>query len=259
MQLFGDMEQQPGDNVPSFAFYGVRYDPFMKIPTTVERVPPKRVPTLGSIVPSITSKPVPEPAPEPEDDHDADIEEIEVDFPDPDSGPKGREGVNYTDNQYGVLGDNEFEVPDSLLAEVRESTLERELPLRDVLFESASMLFAHDEASNFVEAALRDGLGMEIELDESVQDAFVPLSRLSVLTVMISQTKSLPDSVKKTLLARLTIKTADDMILALNKKRVPDAIAALHKHYAAAVTKSGLEPDQESAPQNTVGVRASRK
>lgn len=259
------LENHTGDNVPSLAFYGVHYEPDLTIPTTVRREKAKKVPTLGTVV----SKPKPTVAPEPEhvavppqedDDDIPEVMEIEIDFPDVDETPYGpdRDGVNYRPTEYPVRGENEFDVPDSLLAEVRERTQAREEALRTTLLESASLLFAHQDASNFVEAALRDGLDMEIELDEAIPDALVPISRLNIVTSVINQ-MSLPEKMKNTLLMRLAIKSADEVILALNKKRVPDAIAAMHKHYAATVTKAGLEPDMEHTPQNTVGVRASRK
>lgn len=258
------LENHTGDIVPSLAFHGVRYEPELTIPTTVRREKAKKVPTLGTVVskPKLAVAPEPEyvTVPPQEDDDDIpEVMEIEVDFPDeaPTYGPN-RDGVNYRDQDYPVRGENEFDVPDSLLAEVRESTQAREEVLRAALLESASLLFAHQDASNFVEAALRDGLDMEIEMDEAIPDALVPVSRLSIVTSVINQ-MSLPEKMKNTLLMRLAIKSADEVILALNKKRVPDAIAAMHKHYAATVTKAGLEPDMEHAPQNTVGVRASRK
>lgn len=260
------LENHTGDKVPSLAFHGVRYDPELTIPTTVRREKAKKLPTLGTVV----STPKPTVAPEPEyvtvppstedDDDFPEVMEIEVDFPD-DDGSQSRpmhDGINYRPTEYPVKGENEIEVPDHVLAEVREGTQAKEEVLRNTLLESASLLFAHHDASNFVEAALRDGLDMEIELDEAIPDALVPISRLNIVTSIVNQ-MSLPEKMKNTLLMRLSIKTADEVILALNRKRIPDAIAAMTKHYAATVTKSGVDPDIEHMPQNTVGVRASRK
>uniref|UniRef100_S5VM91 Uncharacterized protein n=1 Tax=Pseudomonas phage PaBG TaxID=1335230 RepID=S5VM91_9CAUD len=198
--------------------------------------------------------------PQDDDDDFPEVMEIEVEFPDDDGHQhnKMHDGINYRPTEYPVKGENEIEVPDHILAEVREGTQAKEEVLRNTLLESASLLFAHHDASNFVEAALRDGLDMEIELDEAIPDALVPISRLNIVTSIVNQ-MSLPEKMKNTLLMRLSIKTADEVILALNRKRIPDAIAAMTKHYAATVTKSGVDPDMEHMPQNTVGVRASRK
>lgn len=260
------LENHTGDNVPSLAFHGVRYNPKLTIPTTVRREKAKKVLTLGTVVSVPKPTVVPEPeyqtvSPQDDDDDDfPEVMEIEVDFPDEDGAQQhtAHEGINYRSTEYPVKGENEIEVPDHVLAEVREGTQTKEEVLRAALLESASLLFAHQDASNFVEAALRDGLDMEIELDEAIPDALVPISRLNIVTSIVSQ-MSLPEKMKNTLLMRLSIKTADEVIIALNRKRIPDAIAAMTKHYAATVTKSGVDPDMEHMPQNTVGVRASRK
>lgn len=258
LSLFGDLSEQAGDRLPSFAFLGVRRadEP---IPTEVRPRKVKRatLPTLGTIV----SAPVADAPKEPELPQFEELEPIEVDFPDIEEIDDPRfDGINYNKHDYGVVGENEIEVPDVLLNDIRDQTLTREEQFRTALFESASLLFAHEDASNFVEAALRDGLGMELEMDESIGEAFVPLARLNTLVAFVNMSTTLPESVKKTLLGRLTIKTADEMILALNKRKIPDAIAAMHKHYAATVKQSGIESDIETnGPQNTLGVRASRK
>lgn len=262
LNLFGDISAAPGDNVPSVAYLGVTRLKRTVIPTKMRprKVKSKIVPTLGTLV-SLPAPDAQEDFPVEDELYDAALAPIEVDFPDDIEEVPGiqHDGINYNKTDYGVVGENEVEVPDSLLVEVRQQTLDREEQFRTALFESASLLFAHEDASNFVEAALRDGLGMELEMDDAIGDAFVPLSRLNTLVTFINLTSGLPDQVKKTLLARLTIKTADEMILALNKRKIPDAIAAMHKHYAATVTQSGMQPDIEQGPQNTLGVRASRK
>lgn len=256
MSLFGNLEKEAGDKNPSFTFEGCTRVSNLTIPTTVQRDKPVVVPTLGH---SITY-PTPAPEPEPEQDDEDDVgtvpDEIEVEIPD-----------NYFDRQqslkrdeipeYDVVGENEFIVEPALIDELEVSTAQREDLLRAVLFESASLLYAYDDASNFVEAAMRDGMGMEVEMDRDIlPEAFVPLSRLSVLASFIEQS-TLPDQVRRSLLGRLTVRTADEMILAMNKRKGPEALAAMHKHYAATVKQAGLPPDD--LPQNHLGVRSSRK
>jgi hypothetical protein len=198
---------------------------------------------------------------EEEDDDDVGTvaDEIEVDIPDEDDYNERSQNRDRIDApRYDVVGENEFQVSPELVDALTLSTEERELVLRDVLFEQASLLYAYDDASNFVEATMRDGMGMAVELDrDTLPEAFVPLSRLSVLVAFIEQTK-LPDQVKRGLLGRLTVRTADDMVTVMGKRRGPEALAAMHKHYAATVTKAGLPPDVE-VPLNTLGVRTSRK
>ena len=211
------------------------------------------MPTLGTVV--FSSVRPPENDPSEVDDDDG---KIEVEFPD-DLGEVDDDidGINYNRSEYNVRGDNEIDVPEALLVSIQANTDAHDKSLQEVMFESASLLFAHDNASNFVEAAMRDCLDLDIELDDSVQEAFPSLARLAVLTRMIELQTALPENVRRVLLNRLTARTADEMVLAMNRKP-PIPLAALHKQYAATVTKAGIEPDME-VPQNPVGVRASRR
>ena len=210
------------------------------------------MPTLGTVV--FSSERPPKDA-EPDDDDDG---KIEVEFPDdPGAVDDDVDGINYNRSGYNVRGENEIDVPEDLLVSLQESTETHAKSLRDVMFESASLLFAHDDASNFVEAAMRDCLGLDLEMDDSVQEAFPSLARLTVLSRLIELQTALPENVRRVLLNRLTARTADEMVLAMNRKQ-PSPLAALHKQYAATVTKAGIEPDME-VPQNPVGVRASRR
>lgn len=262
MSLFGITEPTEEDNVPTVAFQGVRKVKNLRIPTSVSRAlkpKPKVVPTLGHSISYSDKAPV-QAAVEDDDDGVGEVadDSIEIDIPDDYYDKLTRQKATPETPQYDVVGDNEFEVPDELIREIQVDTQTREQLLRAVLFEQASLLYAYDDASNFVEAVMCDGLEMEVEMDrEILPEAFVPLSRLSVLSAFIDQC-SLSDQVKRSLMGRLTVRTADEMVLAMAKQKAPGALAALHKQYAATVTRSGVQPDAE-APQNTVGVRASRK
>jgi len=252
LSLFGILGSDESDVQPTIAFTGVHRssDP---IPTTVRREKVPKVPTLGTVVFS-SVRPPEDAAPE----VDPDDGKIEVDFPDdPGQVDEDVDGINYNRSEYNVRGDNEIDVPEDLLISIQSNTEAHSKALRDVMFESASLLFAHDDASNFVEAAMRDCLGLDLELDDSVQEAFPSLARLTVIARLVELQTALPENVRRVLLNRLTARTADEMVLAMNKK-VPIPLAALHKQYAATVTKAGIEPDME-VPQNPVGVRASRR
>lgn len=256
MNLFGITDPTEEDNLPTVVFQGVHRVKNLRIPTSVTRFKkpkPVVVPTLGHSI-AYPEPPVVEQAEPVEDDDDI----VEVDIPDDYYERHTRKQRAPEQPSYDVVGDNEFEVPDELIAEIQKSTTTREELLRQVLFEQASLLYAYEDASNFVEAVMCDGLEMEVEMDREVlPEAFVPLSRLSVLSTFIEQC-SLSEQVKKTLMGRLTVRTADEMVATMNKRKAPEALAALHKQYAATVTRSGVQPDAE-ALQNTVGVRASRK
>lgn len=261
MSLFGITGPEVGDRSPTSVKSNFRKVVELTVKTSFREVRPVVVPSLGH---SISYQTEPKHAAPPDDDDLPEIEDevgdfIEVDIPaEDDYYERFAGGPVEPERRHDIVGENEFQIPEALVETIEAETLSREEVLRNVLLEQASLLYAYDDASNFVEAAMRDGLGMEVEMDrDNLPEAFVPLSRLSVLASYIEQS-TMPDRVKQTLLARLTVKTADEMILAMNKKKVPEAVAALHKHYAATVTKSGVQPDVE-VPMNTVGVRTSRK
>lgn len=188
-----------------------------------------------------TQPTLPEPAPN----------RIEVSFDDD-------EPEEYTNQYGGLIADNEFVIDQDEIDAVRSQKDALESPIRAAMKEMTALLFATDDAANFVEAAMRDGLGYEVERDASLDEALVPITRLSVLTSVIQNLASLTDSTKNLLIHKLTSKTADEIIVSFNRRKMPDALAAMRKQYAATIKNAGVPidlPDDGSA----LGVRASRR
>lgn len=258
LNLFGLPADEAGDRLPSFVSLGVRRVKQVKYNPEVRRErkrKPAVMPTLGHIVPSPEK---PAPAPPEIDDIEEELDLVEIELPEEEipDGP-GYDGINYGKRQYDVVGENEIEVPDELLADIRDTTAVRSEAFREALFETASLLYAHADAANFVEAAMSDGLGMHLEMDEALEEAFVPFARLQALSKLV-ELSTLTEQAKKILHSRLAVKLGDEMVSSLHKKRPSEALAALSKQYAATVTRSGVAPDMEPQQTPTVGVRVSR-
>ena len=194
------------------------------------------------------------PAPKPDQTTIDDQDQIEVFFDD-DEDPTDRVNQEYS----GIVAENEFIVDQDEIDKVRDRKIDLEAPIRDAMKEMTALLYANDDAANFVEAAMRDGLGYMIERDSGMEDALIPITRLSVLTSIINNLTSLTDSSKSLLLHKLSSKTADEIMAAFNKRKIPDALAAIRKEYAATIKNAGLEEDAPIDVANTVGVRTSRR
>lgn len=240
--LFGDLTPQEGDVLPSVVFEGVRYEKNRRIPTSVRprKQKPVRLPGLGRAV----SLPAPEPVVEESDE----LGYVEIDIPE----------SNGAQPRYMPPPEieNEIEVPQDVLSSLDEALAEKGDDYRIALFELATSLFAFDDASNFVEVAMRDGMNLDIELDKSVLEAFRPLTQLNILNKTV-QTLSLNDKLKATLMERLVTNIADDITKTLSK-RVPEGIAHMRQYYAAKLAEGNVPEDGEPVG-NPLGVRVSRR
>ena len=159
----------------------------------------------------------------------------------------------------GRVADNEFVVDQDVIDNAREMKDRLEKPIRESMSEMVALLYAADDAANYVEATMRDGVGFEVERDSHIEDALVPITRLSVLSSILKNVDSLDDSVKRLMINQLASKTVDEIIASLTRRKSGDALAALHKQYAATVRGAGVEPDLEDSNVSSIGVRTSRR
>lgn len=195
---------------------------------------------IGRAVVMPKSAPVPEPKKEPE-------RFIEVEF---DETP-----VEVNAQYGGVVAENEYVIDQDYVDETREIKDRMESPVREALREMTAMLYAVEDASNFVEASMRDGLGFDTERDSNMEDALVPITRVAILTKIIGSIEALSPEVKRLMINKLASRSVDEIIGALNKRKVPEALAAMRKQYAATLKDSGITPDDELP---VLGLRSSR-
>lgn len=247
--MFGDKK----DVSPSGARLQYVYDPNVKPVVGFTRMP-VLTPTLGRTVPLSSIQPEPELQ---SDAYDS-IDGIEVVIPDDDEDLfEEDDEINFTPPSK-VRGENEIDVPEHVLRDFNTQLGEQELRFRETLMRSASLLYAHDKASNFVETALRDGLGLGVELDDQVQEAFVVLSRLEVLTTYIQQ-MHLSEKERQLLINRMLVKGAEDSLAAIVKKQTGQTNSEILRKLYAARVQRGEKPEADPEETNTVGVRTSRR
>ena len=169
-----------------------------------------------------------------------------------------KENIRYDDKDEPVA-QNEYVVPDTEIEQYDKQLKENFGSLRDSMYKTASTLHGMAEAGTYVEAALRDGIGLDFEADAGVYEAFVHLSRL---TTIHNAAENLPISaeVKQMYMTKMCELLAQESVSAMtmhdkgNKMRV--AIATMRDNHAR--VRPQEEIDQQQG-QTTLGVRKSRR
>jgi len=185
-------------------------------------------------------------------------ETIEMELPDDEPQGFELEGVNYSGNHELPLARNEVIVPDSELALFNEARSEHKGSFQDSLYNAASVLHALDSASTYVEAALRDGVNVDIEPDKAIYSAFTHVSRLQQLCDVVEK-MHMPAQYKEKYLKQVTNLLAHETVKAMathdNGERARRMMDASSNLFHARVKK---ETGMEEAPTTTMGIRRSR-
>lgn len=161
----------------------------------------------------------------------------------------------------GVVGENEFLVEPEEVEAIRGDKERLEYSVSNTMREMVALLYGVDDATNYVESLARDGLGFDIETDDAIEDALVPLTRLTVLLTAINSITNMTDEVKQQASTKLTDLLVTQMADTLVNRKARDQMNEMRKYYAATLAKSGLSPDthDEETEFNSVGVRMSRR
>jgi hypothetical protein len=85
-----------------------------------------------------------------------------------------------------------------------------------MLNEGAALLMSYDDASSYTEAVLKDGLGVNVEIDSSVSEVISHMMRLNMITAYMGKL-SMPENIKAKFMRTLTEKIAEDAHTAMNK------------------------------------------
>lgn len=123
-----------------------------------------------------------------------------------------QDGINYHDPE--VIADNVFEVPDAELLAFNDQTIDKAEAFKQIMYSSAATLSAMDNASDYVGAALNDGLDLGLDMDDRPFAAFVHLSRLEILSGAVELLK-ISDKQKRLLLGYLTKSMSDKAVEAM--------------------------------------------
>lgn len=126
------------------------------------------------------------------------------------------EGINYSEETNRPLAMNEFEVPDEELVRYNELVAEALPDFKHLLYSGVSTLNAVGDALDYTEAALRDGLGIDTEMDRAILDAYIPLSRLDMVSQIIKRS-NLSNDAQYMFMTKLTELFAEKTVLAFDK------------------------------------------
>ena len=138
---------------------------------------------------------------------------VEIEIPEEAPPSVYRDGINYHD-QRPVIAENEFIVPDHELVSFNDSSADKAQKFKDIMYSSAATLSAMDAASDYVGAALNDGLDLGLEMDDRPFAAFVHLSRLEILSAAVNEL-NISDKQKRLMLGHLTKSLADKAVEAM--------------------------------------------
>lgn len=172
-----------------------------------------------------------------------DAKTVDIDIPEDRPTPKYLDGINYHDNRE-VIAENEFIVPDHELVLFNESTANKMEAFKDIMYSSAATLSAMDVASDYVGAALNDGLDLGLDMDDRPFAAFVHLSRLEVLSGAVSLLK-ISKKQKRLLLGYLTKSMSDKAVEAMTVMDNGDKARRVMQAQMHAVVKPQSRPGEE--------------
>src|SRR5690606_9667248 len=137
-----------------------------------------------------------------------------------------------------------------------ERTQQNTESLKETLYSTVSLLCALDKSSDYVGAALNDGVEVGVEMDERPFDAFVHLSRLEVLSALVRKL-TISDKQKQQFLGHITKALADKTIEAMT---IGDKTASNQKLLRAyhAVVKPTATENESANDGRKLGVTRSR-
>lgn len=158
------------------------------------------------------------------------------------------ENINYFDDQELPLSMNEVEVPDSELVDFNDMYSSRSEEFKSLFYKSAASVGALSDAADYVEAALRSGLDIDVEMDEALAEAFVHITRLDAVAAM-ARTTALTQDQKDSFIEKITLLFADRTMLAISQH---DTAAAQRRnlHTAAQARELYARVRATNSPRN---------
>jgi hypothetical protein len=172
---------------------------------------------------------------------------VTMTIPDSREEPMRHEGINYYDEVEMPLGMNEVEVPDSELTEFND-TLAGKIPaFKKLFYSSAATLSALDDAAEYVEAALRDGLDIDLEMDGALLSAFVPVSRLDAIATIVKNTNLSP-ALQDAYLMKMTELIAEKTMDAMQKHDM-GVVARRQIEVLREANHARIRPEKGGIPQ----------
>ena len=153
--------------------------------------------------------------------------------------------------------DNLVDVDEHVLDVLKTSSIELTDELKHLLLnEGAAMLISFDDASSYTEVVLRDGMGIEVDIDSSITHGIGQLMRLNVLHSCISRL-SLPQHLKDRFLNTLTHKLAEEAFNSMQKASKSEKYSTMLKNLQARINGKYSENVGNVTPVGVVKRRSS--
>ena len=157
-----------------------------------------------------------------------------------------------------VYLDNVVEVPEGVLEQIVSRTDFATRQLVALLLErSVPLAMSYDNATSYAEAVLRDGLSVDIEIDDDITKVIDQLGKLSV-AYQYSRLVKLPKAIRRRFIEGLCDKFVEESVaqmkIAQNTRKYSQNLREVVAH-----VQSKKAPDLEEAVQNNVGVKKSRR
>lgn len=142
----------------------------------------------------------------------------------------------------GLNVENVVTVPDTALKRVVKRSEKRTKNLTRLMMDNITpSMIAFDSASNYVKAALRDGLNLEVEVDRGVLDVVKELSRLDVVFFYV-QRLNIPKSMKKHFMATFIEELSKSSIETMRKTDTSARMSSQLREMEAVVSKRSDRP-----------------
>lgn len=138
----------------------------------------------------------------------------------------------------GLNIENLVEVEESRLNKIIQDATELSVVVSNVLMdEAASFMMSYDKASAYTETVLRDGLGVNIEVDSSVMVGISHLAKLNVLNMYADKMTTLPSSIRDRFMRIVTKKIAEDCVQDMNRDIKSEKYSSILKNLTARITQ----------------------
>lgn len=145
----------------------------------------------------------------------------------------------------GIDFDNVVAIPERVLKGVVKKTEQRTRKLSDLMLNSITpAMLSYDSASNYVKAALRDGLKIEVDVDRGVLDVVKELSRLDVIFFYVKRL-NIPKSLKKQFMNSFIEELSKASIESMRKTDKSDEISSQLRELQGVIMKRSEHQSRE--------------
>lgn len=146
----------------------------------------------------------------------------------------------------GLQMENVVRIPEEVLKKVARETEKRTKQLSSLMLNNVTpSMLSYDAASNYVKAALSDGLKIDVEIDRGVLEVVKELSRLDVIFFYLKRL-SLPKSMKKHFMTSFIEELSKGSIESMKKVDKSDSFSSQLREMEAVISKRSEHQQRQS-------------